>query len=145
MKKLILASLFASVFLFSLIPCFAQFTEEEIAERPKWEEFLLNANIIKEVQIKSEAVTNPWHLTLELDGVTNDALWKDVQGRVKGYIEGWKYEIAAYREEVPQQPRLLPVLGRRRNDHEGQGREKNKDAIHQGFLLEPGSQPAAFF
>jgi hypothetical protein len=28
--------------------------------------------------------------------VTNDALWKNVEGRQKGYIEGWKYEIAAY-------------------------------------------------
>jgi hypothetical protein len=87
---------FGIIFLVSLVPCFAQFTPEEIAERPKWENFLLNANVVKEEQIRSEAVTNPWHLTLELDGVTNDALWKDVQGRVKGFIEGWKYEIAAY-------------------------------------------------
>lgn len=84
------------VFLTSLVPCFAQFTPEEIAERAKWEEFLIDANIVKEEQIKSEAVTNPWRLTLELEGITNDALWKDIEGRVKGYIEGWKYEIAAY-------------------------------------------------
>lgn len=96
MKKLILVSTFGIVFLVSLVPCLAQFTPEEIAERPKWEEFLLNSNIVKEEQIKSEAVTKPWRLTLELDGITNDALWKNPEGRMKGYIEGWKFEIAAY-------------------------------------------------
>lgn len=96
MKKTILFSMFGLVFLASLVPCFAQFTPEEIAERPKWEGFLLNANVVKEEQIKSEAVTNPWHLTLELEGITNDALWKNPEGRMKGFIEGWKYEIAAY-------------------------------------------------
>jgi hypothetical protein len=96
MKKHSLVSMFGLIFFLTLVPCFSQLTEEEIAARPKWEEFLLNANVAKEEQIKSQAVTNPWHLTLELDGVTNDALWKDVEGRVKGYIEGWKYEIAAY-------------------------------------------------
>lgn len=96
MKKRMKVASFGIIFLASLVPCFAQFTPEEIAERAKWEEFLINADIVKDEQIKSEAVTNPWRLTLELDGITNDALWKDVQGRVKGYIEGWKYEIAAY-------------------------------------------------
>ena len=96
MKKSHLIPIIGFLCLASYVPCFAQFTPEETAERPKWEEFLLNANIVKEEQIRSQAVTKPWHLTLELDGVTNDALWKDVQGRVKGYIEGWKYEIAAY-------------------------------------------------
>lgn len=96
MKKQFLVFVFGFIFLLSFAPCYAQFSEEDIAERPKWEEFLLNANIVKEEQIRSEAVTKPWRLTLELDGVSNDALWKNVEGRVKGYIEGWKYEIAAY-------------------------------------------------
>lgn len=77
-------------------PLLAQFTAEEIAERPKWEEFLLNAGIVKEEQITSEAVTSPWKLTLEQAGTTRNALWKNPEGRMKGYIEGWKYEIAAY-------------------------------------------------
>src|SRR5512135_3174045 len=78
------------------LPLLAQFTTEEVGERPKWEDFLVNANIIKEVQITSEAVTSPWHLTLEQAAVTRDALWKNPEGRMKGFIEGWKYEIAAY-------------------------------------------------
>ena len=96
MKKRALTAWLAFLLLGTALPVLAQFTPEEIAERPKWEEFLLNANITKEQQITSEAVTNPWRLTLELNGVTNDALWKNVEGRQKGYIEGWKYEIAAY-------------------------------------------------
>ena len=77
----------------------AQFTKEELAEREKWEEFLKTAEIVKQVQPfdKREAVTDPWVLTLEKDGVTSDAIWKDVAGRAKGFMENWKWEIAAYR------------------------------------------------
>jgi hypothetical protein len=97
MKKHLLTGIFAIVFLISFVPAFAQFTPEEVAERPKWEEFLRAAMVVKEEQmVGPESVTSPWHLTLELDGVTKDAFWKDIQGRVKGFIEGWKYEIAAY-------------------------------------------------
>ena len=96
MKKASATAIFSIVLLGFALPVLAQFTPEEIAERPKWEEFLLNGNIVKEEQITSEAVTKPWHLTLELNGVTNDALWKNPEGRQQGYIEGWKFEIAAY-------------------------------------------------
>ncbi len=77
----------------------AQFTKEELAEREKWEEFLKTAEIVAQAQPfeKREAVTNPWVLTLEKDGVTNDAIWKDVAGRQKGFFENWRWEIAAYR------------------------------------------------
>lgn len=97
MKKYFSISIFSIVLLGFALPLFSQFTSEELAERPKWEDFLLNANIIKEVQLTGpEAVTSPWRLTLEKEGVTRDALWKNPEGRMKGYIEGWKYEIAAY-------------------------------------------------
>ena len=79
------------------LPLPAQFTAEDLAQRPKWEDFLLNANIVKEEQMGgTEAVTNPYKLTMEKDGVTHFALWKNPEGRMKGFIEGWKYEIAAY-------------------------------------------------
>ncbi|NIM58673.1 MAG: hypothetical protein GTO16_06985 [Candidatus Aminicenantes bacterium] len=76
----------------------AQFTKEEAADREKWEEFLKTAEIIAQEQPfdKREAVTEPWVLTLEKDGVKNKAIWKDVQGRAKGFMESWKWEIAAY-------------------------------------------------
>jgi hypothetical protein len=75
----------------------AQFTAEELAQRPQWEEFLKTAKIVKEEQMSTrEAVTSPWVLTLQLGDVTHKALWKNPEGRMQGYIEGWKYEIAAY-------------------------------------------------
>ena len=76
----------------------AQFLPEDIAARPKWEEFLTTAKIVSGEQMTGpESVTNPWRLVLEKDGVRNDALWKNVYGRPKGYIDSWKYEVAAYR------------------------------------------------
>jgi len=76
----------------------AQFSPEEIAERPKWEEFLATAEIIGQEQLSGPgAVTNPWELTLKQGDITRNALWKNISGRPKGYIDSWKYEIAAYR------------------------------------------------
>ena len=76
----------------------AQFTPEEIAEREKWEEFLVTSTIVGQNQQKSrEAVTEPWELTLEKDGIARKALWKDAEGRMGGKIENWRWEIAAYR------------------------------------------------
>jgi len=76
----------------------AQFTDEEIAEKERWEEFLKDAKIVASYQMKGpEAVTEPWVLTLEKDGVKRQALWKDAEGRQKGFLENWKWEIAAYR------------------------------------------------
>ncbi|MFC2164725.1 hypothetical protein ACFLT2_07005 [Acidobacteriota bacterium] len=81
------------------LPLCAQFKEDEIAEREKWEEFLVMAEILESEQpFKArEAVTRPWRLSLEKDGITKNALWKNPQGRMKGYMENWKWEIAAYR------------------------------------------------
>ncbi len=77
----------------------AQFTDEELAVRAKWEIFLKDAPVIHEEQPwpDIEARTNPWRLTLEQDGVKQRAIWKDAQGRMRGFIENWKWEIAAYR------------------------------------------------
>lgn len=94
---------FISFFTFLLVLGFgfqsiAQFTSEELAEREKWEEFLKTAEIIGQKQQESrEAVTKPWDLTLEKNGVTRKALWKNAEGRMGGFIENWRWEIAAYR------------------------------------------------
>ena len=89
--------MFSIVLLALGLPFFAQFTPEELADRPKWEEFLTSANIVAQEQKTGlGAVTNPWQLTLEKDGVTKFALWKNIEGRPKGYVDCWKYEIAAY-------------------------------------------------
>ncbi len=98
MKK-ILITFFSLVIIIAFnLQCFAQFTPEEVAERAKWEEFLKTAEITDKVQMGGrEAVTNPWELTLEKDGIIRNALWKNPEGRQKGFLEGWKWEIAAYR------------------------------------------------
>ena len=88
----------------------AQFKPEELSEDAKWETFLTTAKITAKTQMGgSEAVTNPWRLTLEKDGVTNDALWKNPEGRQKGFIEGWKWEIAAYRIDRLFGLNMIPV------------------------------------
>jgi len=99
MKKL-----FTALFLLILILGFgyqsiAQFTKDEVSERNKWEEFLQSAEIIEQDQPFSsrEAVTRPWKLTLQKDGITKNSLWKNPSGRMKGFVENWKWEIAAYR------------------------------------------------
>lgn len=75
----------------------AQFTAEELVQRPQWEDFLKTAKVIGQQQITgAEAVTSPWKLTLQLGDVTHRALWKNAQGRMGGYMEGWQWEIAAY-------------------------------------------------
>lgn len=99
MKEKLITFIFLFLVLGLFIQSFAQFTPEEIAEREKWEEFLKTAKIVSSSQPypKSEAVTEPWVLVLEKDGIMRQAMWKNVQGRPKGYLEGWQWEIAAYR------------------------------------------------
>jgi hypothetical protein len=76
----------------------AQFKPEEITDFAKWEDFLTTAKIVSEKQMpESEGVTKPWELTLEKDGVTRKAVWKNASGVVRGFKESWKAEIAAYR------------------------------------------------
>ena len=76
----------------------AQFTKEEIAEFKKWEGYLTEAKIESyRPWEETPAVTDPWVLTLEKDGITKQAMWKNPEGRQKGALEGWKWEIAAYR------------------------------------------------
>ncbi|MBU4254559.1 MAG: hypothetical protein KJ727_08180 [Acidobacteria bacterium] len=96
-----------------------QFTSGEKEEFAKWEDFLLTADITgSEQMLGSLAVTEPWVLTLEKDGITRRALWKNPSGRVKGYFEGWQWEIAAYRLSEHLGLHMVPptVERRFRND-----------------------------
>lgn len=98
MRNRIIIPFFFFVFLGFHILSIAQFTQEELAERSKWEEFLKDAEIVSSYQQKSrEAVTEPWTLTLEKDGIKRNALWKDAEGGRGKFLENWKWEIAAYR------------------------------------------------
>ncbi len=74
-----------------------QFLPEDLAQRQMWEEFLVSAEVVGSKQLRgSEAVTEPWVLTLKKGDVTHRALWKNAEGRRGGFWEGWNYEIAAY-------------------------------------------------
>jgi hypothetical protein len=93
----------------------AQFLPEEVAQFPAWEEFLKTAAVAGEKQLSGAgAVTNPWVLTLELGGLTHRALWKNVSGRPAGYLEGWRYEIAAYRVDRLLGLNMVPPTVERR-------------------------------
>ncbi len=76
----------------------AQMKSEVVAEFIQWEEYLKTAEITQSRRMdESEGVTRPWDLKMEKDGVDARACWKDVNGRQRGYWEGWKWEVAAYR------------------------------------------------
>ena len=78
-------------------PSPAQLTAAELAERARWESFLKEARLVSSEQFGDDlGVTNPWKLCLEKDGVTRFALWKNPSGTQRGFLEGWRYEIAAY-------------------------------------------------
>ena len=98
MKERLLLLMFFILAMGFFLPSFAQFTAEEITDREKWAKFLDEAEVVDFYQMKGpEAVTEPWVLTLEKDGVKRRALWKDAFGRQKGSLENWNWEIAAYR------------------------------------------------
>jgi len=74
---------------------FAQFGPEEIAQRAKMEEILKTAPIVKAEEI-GEGVTNPWRLYLDYHGQELSGCWKNPEGVQRGFLEGWRFEIAAY-------------------------------------------------
>ena len=93
----------------------AQLAPDVIAELNKWEDFLKTAKIIDDEQLGGrEAVTEPWKLTLEKDGLKRYALWKNPEGRMRGYVEGWKWEIAAYRLDKLLGLNMIPPTIERR-------------------------------
>lgn len=109
MKKRLMTVLFFTIFLGFHFLSIAQFTPEEIAEDAKWEEFLKTAEITGKRQLGGgEAVTAPWSLALEKDGIKRNALWKNPEGLQKGYLEGWKWEIAAYRLDRYLELNMVP-------------------------------------
>lgn len=98
MKKCLLNAVLVFLIAGCASQALAQFTVEELKEREKWEELLATAEVVGQTQLGGkEAVTEPWVLDLEKDGTKFRAIWKNPLGRVKGFMESWKWEIAAYR------------------------------------------------
>jgi hypothetical protein len=76
-----------------------QFLPEEMGQREKWEEFLRTAEVVESEcrQLTGpEAVTSPWVLMLQKGDIKHRGIWKNPEGRMGGFWEGWQYEIAAY-------------------------------------------------
>jgi hypothetical protein len=96
MKKRSFIIVFFGIFAFLVTPALAQFTPQEIAERAQWEEFLLTAEIVKS-ELVGEGVTAPYRLYIKKGDVEKKAAWKNPSGMMGGFLEGWQYEIAAYR------------------------------------------------
>jgi len=84
-----------------------QFTPAEIAKREKWEEFLKTAEITGSEEIR-EGVTKPLRLYLKKGDVEWSAAWKNPHGIQKGHLEGWQYEIAAYRMDKLLELNMIP-------------------------------------
>jgi len=98
-------------------PALLQFLPDELTQRTRWEEFLDKAELVGKTQLSgSEAVTSPWVLTLKLGEITHRALWKNAEGRMGGFWEGWNYEIAAYRMDKLFGLGMVPPTIERRVD-----------------------------
>ena len=80
----------------SFIAAPSQFTSDEIALREEFEGLLKTAEIVKAEEI-GEGVTKPWRLYFKTGEEEFSGCWKNPEGIQKGHLEGWRFEIAAYR------------------------------------------------
>jgi len=108
MKPQIILFMALSLLLMSVPRVEAQFTAEEIAQRPYWEALLMTAEIVRFEDI-GEGVTKPVKVFLRKDDAEAKAAWKNPEGMQLGYLEGWQYEIAAYRVDKLLGLDMIPV------------------------------------
>jgi hypothetical protein len=85
-----------------------QFLPEEIAQREAFEKILLNAEILRFEEI-GEGITKPYKLFLKHGEGEIKAAWKNPSGKMYGVLEGWQYEIAAYRLDKLLGTNMVPV------------------------------------
>ena len=98
-----------------------QLLMSELGEEAQWEAFLRTAAITAAEQFTgSEAVANPYKLTLEKDGLKHFALWKNIDTDEFGAPDRWRYEIAAYRfDRLLELGGVPPTVERRFNGEKG--------------------------
>jgi hypothetical protein len=94
---------------------YAQFTREELAQRPELEEFLKTADIIRSKDI-GEGVTKPFKLDMKSADREQSGCWKNPSGKQKGFLEGWQYEIAAYEMDKLLGLNMIPPTVERKFD-----------------------------
>jgi hypothetical protein len=112
---------------------FGQFKPEEIAQRPEMEQFLLTADIVHSEPV-GEGVTHPFRLTLRKGDREVTAFWKDPRGMMNGHLEGWQYEIAAYRLDKLIGLDMVPVAVER--EFNGKKGDLSLYADHKYSLLQ---------
>jgi hypothetical protein len=88
----------------------AQLLPGELADEAKWGEFLKTAPVTAAEQFRSsEAVANPYKLTLEKDGASHVGLWKNIDKIEMARPDCWRYEIAAYRMDRLLGLNMIPL------------------------------------
>jgi len=92
-----------------------QFLPSEIAQREQIEEFLLTAEIVSHTSI-GEGVTGATRLYLKKGDEERSGIWKNPSGVQKGFLEGWQYEIAAYRMDKLLGLNMIPPTVERKFD-----------------------------
>ena len=95
------------LFLIQNLVISAQFTTEELAQRTKIEEFLKTAKIVSSKDI-GHGVTKPKRLYLKDQDEEMSGAWKNPSGMQGGFLEGWKYEIAAYEMDKLLELNMVP-------------------------------------
>lgn len=91
---------------------FGQFTPDELARRDAHEELLRTAEIVRYEPL-GKGVTRPFKLFLKKGDWESAAVWKDPSGSPLGVLEGWQFEIAAYRlDKLIGLNMVPPAVGR---------------------------------
>lgn len=112
---------------------YGQFKTEEIARRGEMETFLLTAEIVRFEPV-GEGVTHPFRLHLKKGDFETTAFWKNPSGMMNGALEGWQYEIAAYRLDKLIGLNMVPVTVER--EFQGKKGDLSLYAKHKFSLLE---------
>lgn len=107
MRRKIIFIIFLFLYLAQSYTSSAQLTPAEIAERPKWEEFLKKAEIVSSKDV-GKGVTKPKRLFLRMGDLEGSGCWKNPKGMQGGYLEGWQYEIAAYEMDKLLELNMIP-------------------------------------
>jgi len=112
---------------------YGQFKPEEIARRGEMETFLVTAEIVRSEPV-GQGVTHPYRLYLKKGDLETTAFWKNPRGMMNGALEGWQYEIAAYRLDKLIGLNMVPVTMER--EFQGKKGDLSLYAEHKYSFLE---------
>src|SRR4029077_2331628 len=124
------SKLAAAALLCLICPCIVRAADETTFTKEQIKNFLLTAKVVKS-QRSSIGITHPWRLTLTDGTVTHDASFQTVDehealkqtssGSEVGFVDSYKYNIAAYKlAELLGVDDMLPVYVERKwNGAEG--------------------------